>query len=343
MLNPSFLGLTAKATDWKNQHTQNVYSDFICDFIETFICKYLKGSDRESIPFYDTIKLVNNWRVSLPVYSTSTLTELADEQVLEKALHHLLGSHFLPNNVKKRKSMFFDYDDEEKIITLTENQPFRFQLLPAEDRTSDTSQLLSGELIPKEMREKLKCKMVNGNKEAYLSESFFPSAISWWNSLLLHQKELAREIIDKFGCVARFIVLLQDPSERENYQTALLKWIFNKINRQIFIDRSMEIDIFSVNYLLTRNIPFLFDYDFIHLGLLRKKFLTLDHQANFYLIPAEGNFSSVTVLVKPNPKKPLRGWSSDSSIRSKKSMKKTKSDALHTILGGFSINKRNCK
>ena len=93
--------------------------------------------------------------------------------------------------------------------------------------------------------------MVNGNKEAYLSEHFFPSAISWWNSLLLHQKELTREIIDKFGCVARFIVLLQDPSERENYQTALLKWIFNKINRQIFIDRSMEIDIFSVNYLVS--------------------------------------------------------------------------------------------
>jgi len=345
MLSPLFLGLTSKATDWRNQHTQNVYSDFLCDFIETFICKYLKGSDRESISFYDVIKLINNWRVSLPVYSTSTLTELADEQVVEKALHHLLGNHFLPDNIKKRKSLFFDYDDEEKIITLAENQPFRFQLLPADDKTVEASPLSSNEInnIPKEMREKLKCKTVNGNKEAYLSESFFSSAISWWNSLLLNRKELAREIIDKFGCLARFIVLLQDSSERENYQTALLKWIFIKINRQIFVDRSMEIDIFSVNYLLTRNIPFLFDYDFLHLGLLRKKSLTLDNQANFYLIPAEANFSSITVLVKPNPKKPLRGWSSDSAIRTKKSMKKTKSDALHTMLGGFSINKRNCK
>jgi hypothetical protein len=53
MLSPLFLGLTSKATDWRNQHTQNVYSDFLCDFIETFICKYLKGSDRESISFYE--------------------------------------------------------------------------------------------------------------------------------------------------------------------------------------------------------------------------------------------------------------------------------------------------
>jgi hypothetical protein len=199
------------------------------------------------------IKLINNWRVSLPVYSTSTLTELADEQVVEKALHHLLGNHFLPDNIKKRKSLFFDYDDEEKIITLAENQPFRFQLLPADDKTVEASPLFSNEItdFPKEMREKLKCKTVNGNKEAYLSESFFSSAISWWNSLLLNRKELAREIIDKFGCLARFIVLLQDSSERENYQTALLKWIFIKINRQIFVDRSMEIDIFSVNYLVS--------------------------------------------------------------------------------------------
>ena len=193
--------------------------------------------------------------MSLPVYSTSTLTELADEQVVEKALHHLLGNHFLPDNIKKRKSLFFDYDDEEKIITLAENQPFRFQLLPADDKTFEpASPLFSTEInnIPKEMREKLKCKTVqNGNKEAYLSESFFSSAISWWNSLLMNRKELAREIIDKFGCLARFVVLLQDSSERENYQTALLKWIFNKVNRQIFIDRSMEIDIFSVNYLVS--------------------------------------------------------------------------------------------
>ena len=190
--------------------------------------------------------------MSLPVYSTSTLTELADEQVVEKALHHLLGNHYLPENVKKRKSLFFDYDDEEKIITVKENQPFRFQLLPAEDRTAEASQLFSTESVPKELREKLKYKIVNGVREAFLSENFFPSAISWWNSLLLNRKEQAREIIDKYGCLARFIVLLQDPSERENYQTALLKWIFNKINRQIFIDRSLEIDIFSVNYLVSR-------------------------------------------------------------------------------------------
>ncbi|CAG5089335.1 Oidioi.mRNA.OKI2018_I69.PAR.g12179.t1.cds [Oikopleura dioica] len=106
-------------------------------------------------------------------------------------------------------------------------------------------------------------------------------------------------------------------------------------------------DIFSISYSLTPNIPFLIDYDFLYYGLMRKKSMTIDCQGSFYLIPSEKNFSSVGIVLKRTDKV-WQGWGSsrDSAKRSKQ-MKKSRatksSDALHIMLGGFSINKRSCK
>ncbi|CAG5089338.1 Oidioi.mRNA.OKI2018_I69.PAR.g12180.t1.cds [Oikopleura dioica] len=162
MLSP-FLGVTSKAPEWRNSRIQEVYSDFVCDFIEAFLCKYLKSSEQQTIPFYDAIKLITSWRMSIKSQGSVKLTELAEEQVIEKALNHILGVHFLPDCVKKQKSLFFQYDDEERLITFTEDQPFSFQLLPADN--SPDEKFPSPCDIPKELLEKLTFKMIKGEKE----------------------------------------------------------------------------------------------------------------------------------------------------------------------------------
>lgn len=114
-------------------------------------------------PISSAIKLITAWRVSIKSQGSVKLTELADEQVIEKALNHILGVHFLPDCVKKQKSPFFQYDDEERLITFTEDQPFSFQLLPADN--SPDEKFPSPCEIPKELLEKLTFKITKGEKE----------------------------------------------------------------------------------------------------------------------------------------------------------------------------------
>ena len=101
--------------------------------------------------------------MSIKSQGSVKLTELAEEQVIEKALNHILGVHFLPDCVKKQKSLFFQYDDEERLITFTEDQPFSFQLLPADNNPDE--KFPSPCDIPKELLEKLTFKMIKGEKE----------------------------------------------------------------------------------------------------------------------------------------------------------------------------------
>jgi len=239
------------------------YEDFITDFVESFAVKYIQQTNRESILKQELILTITRYRSFFGQNQTKQFLELSDPQNVEKVLDVILSKSSTPNAMKARFDSKILYDSDEEKFSINSDFCLKFQSLPSENFTEPISPIF-------EYSDNLKSDILLRISEWWLKKSEK-------SGIMLTQPLIAKQIIQEYGCVCRYLIQCQNSLEnRQKLETLIFQQLVEEINNEISRQRFATVDIFTIQYKVFRKIPFLVDFDLIRIIELRRHVAILD-------------------------------------------------------------------
>lgn len=358
-MSATILGCVKDAPLWFWNEKNPGYNDFLLDFVETFSFKYLQHQPLKSANIYSVIRAISDYRIQFGTNQTTRLTELTDQNMVQKCLNIVLGLQTLSNQyvIRQRDMRKLSYDEDDETITMADSYQLRFATLPSEEveisAPSDYPSYLFGD--------------DHSNLVALIKGWWFKSwskKLGFFNSNPVE----AKQILKDHGCLCRYLIRIQPAQKRQRFECSVFEQILKIIDDELERQRTAALDIYSIEYKVFKNIPFFVDYDLLRVILMRRH-PSIIYSGQPRFMPSDDN---QFVFVNNKPVN-LSGWEdyiqsafSDSeeedtgnwvitssfendalapkdSIRKRKysHRQSTEVDILHARLGNCSIGKRN--
>lgn len=341
----SLLGCIKDAPLWFWSGKNPGSDDFILDFVETFAAKYLRQVPMQTANIYTIIRAISDYRNDFGTNQTTRLSELQEENNVQKCLNVVMGLQNISNEaiVRQRQRCKLEFDDEDESVSLADNYPLLFSRLPSEEASTQHVDSVPAYLL--------------ANDHTHLIEAI---RVWWFKSnsrklgLFNTKPAVAKQIIKEHGCLCRYLIRIQSSVQRrQTFESAIFAQIVQLIESEIIRQRTASLDIFSIEYKVFKNIPFFVDHDLIKVMLNRRHSSVISNGLPRFVGSDDDPF-----LLVYNGSHHKTGWDeilfslSDSDTetntwvkrnRTKKSKRRRSSDMdfLHARLGSCSIEKRN--